>query len=932
MLSPMISTKLHIPQATSDLVPRPHLIQALDAALERPQRLILVSAPAGFGKTTLVAEWLRHSGMPAAWLSIDRDDNDPTRFWRYVVAALQTVNPDFGRSVQGACDSQPVPPLKALVASLVNDLDGATRPFLLILDDYHLIETDAIHSSLNSLLDHLPSALRIVITTRADPPLALSRLRSRNQVTEARTADLRFTRDEAAAFLNRIHRLDLPEEDISFLENRTEGWIAGLQLAALSLHRQSDRHAFVTAFAGDDRYIVDYLLQEVLQQQPPPVRSFLLQTSILDRLCAPLCEAVTGMPDPEGMLRQLEAANLFILPLDNRRYWYRYHMLFADLLRHRLDQEIRPADRLDLYRRAGKWLEREGYIFEAISQALAAPDYSLAADLLERHALSFFFRSESSLLRGWLKSLPEDLLSSRALLCAVYAHTIAHTGVHRPSVMRSTEYWFKQADRSLQSTAAGPASQGANPEYRELTRNFIALSRVWLALWRNEKPQTVIALAQEALAGLPPADEVPADSNFLRFRSGLIFNLGMNYIFVGDDAAADRAFAEARKIGEASGDLLNAYAAASGQCYILRRKGRLQEAATLCHEALESIDPSSGQPSSARVPFSGNAYVDLGLILMEWNDLQAAEESILRGLELLQMGTNIYKQAEGHVTLADIRLIRGENAATSRLLQAEKSMPEIKLYAPVHYIRSWLRQGALDAAVCWAKGRRLEDGQDLESLALARVILACNPPLPMRKKSGDLPDLASLRQFLDRQLQNAESIGWIDRMIELLMLQALAWRSEYNSEKAVTTLRRALALSREGGYVRRFIDEGAPMLELLKTMEGKNGELNPYIGRLLAAGTSGEARPAALVPQTLIEPLSSRELEVLRLIALGDSNAEIAKKLVITLNTTKKHITHIFEKLEVTNRSKAAIRARELGLVAWNSGMENRIGLTTLNL
>jgi LuxR family maltose regulon positive regulatory protein len=343
MPGPLISTKLHIPPAPPDLVSRPHLIRTLDAAWERQQRLILISAPAGFGKTTLVAEWLRHTGKSAAWLSLDGDDNDPARFWRYVVAAMQTADAGLGRGLQGAFETQTLPPRNTLVASLINDLDGAARPLLLVLDDYHLIKTEAIHSGLNALLDRLPAMLRIVVTTRADPPLALARLRSRGQVTEARTADLRFTREEAAAFLNRVHRLDLPEEDISCLEDRTEGWIVGLQPAAHSLHRQSDRHAFVTAFAGDDRCIVDYLLQEVLDQQPPSVRSFLLKTSILDRLCGTLCEAVTGQPDSKAMIRQLEESNLFLLPLDNRRYWYRYHMLFADLLRRRLTGTFRPS-------------------------------------------------------------------------------------------------------------------------------------------------------------------------------------------------------------------------------------------------------------------------------------------------------------------------------------------------------------------------------------------------------------------------------------------------------------------------------------------------------------------------------------------------------------------------------------------------------------
>ncbi|MBN1439417.1 MAG: AAA family ATPase [Anaerolineales bacterium] len=911
MPTPLISTKLHIPPAPSNLVSRPHLIAALDAARESPQRLILVSAPAGFGKTTLVAEWLRHVGQGAAWLSLDRDDNDPLRFWRYLVTALQTADPGIGRSLHWAFETQTLPPLELGVPALVNDLAGSARPILLVLDDYHLIETESIHYGLNYLIDRLPADVRIVITTRADPPLRLARLRSNGQLTEARTADLRFTCEETADFLNRVHQLDLPEEDISRLAHLTEGWIVGLQLAALTLHRHPDRHAFVAAFAGDDRHIVDYLLQEVLDQQPPPVRTFLLQTSILDRLCSPLCEAVTGLPDGEGMIRRLEESNLFLLPLDNRRYWYRYHTLFADLLRRRLNQEVSSAERIGLYRRAALWFEREGLLFEAITHSLAAPDHPLAADLLERHALTFFFRSESSLLRIWLKDLPADFLRSRPLLSAVYAHTIAHSGIHRPFVVRSAEIWLDQAKQAFQNLIAPSAAAPADPEYLTLTRNFIALSEAFLATWHNEDPRKVIELAQQALAGLPPADRSPLDSNYHRIRSGLNYLSGLHYIAVGDSAAAERAFLEARIIGEASGDLLNAFASASGQFRILHLQGRLPEAAALCREALNSI----GQPGEPPIPYAGLLYVDLGKIQLEWNEVAAAEESIQKGLGLLRMAPATYVQAEGMAALADILQIRGDTSAASALLQADKNTPQLMEYSILHRVRTWIRQGETDAALGWALGKGLEDGSRLESLALCRIILACTPSRSGRRKILGLPDLASLGEYLERRLQAAEAAGWTDWMIELLLLQALAWQADGDSQKAIASLRQSLSLAREGGYVRRFINEGPPVYKLLKDMEGKSGALDPYIERLLAAGAKEENR-AADGPQPLAEPLSRRELEVLRLMASDNSNAEIATKLVITPNTTKKHITHIFRKLGVTNRSGAILRARELGLVA----------------
>jgi LuxR family maltose regulon positive regulatory protein len=525
--------------------------------------------------------------------------------------------------------------------------------------------------------------------------------------------------------------------------------------------------------------------------------------------------------------------------------------------------------------------------------------------------LAFFFRSESTLLRGWLKRLPEDLLRSRPLLCAVYAHTIAHSGIQRPSVLRTAEYWFAQADRAFQNTAAAPA----DGEYLELTRNFIALSNAYLAGWRHRDPRTVIDIARQALAALPRADGLPADSNYLRFRSGLNFNLGMHYIAIGDYAAADGAFLESRKIGELSGDWLNAYASAGGQCYILRLRGKLGEAEAVCREALESLGRSGGELPVPPIPYSGILHIDLGLIWMEWNELGPAEESIRTGLELMRMAANTDKQAEATAALAGILQARRDPSAASFLAEAEKTMPELNRCAAVHKVRSWLRQGALDSAVRWAQGRTLEDEPGVDSLALARVILACNPPVPPRRRTPGLPDLVSLRQYLERQILSAERAGWIDRLIEWQLLLALAWQADRDSLKAVSAVRQALSLAQAGRYIRRFAAEGKPVLLLLKSMEGKSGSLDPYIARLLAAGALEEGRPPAPALQPLIEPLSGREMEVLHLMALGDSNAEIAKKLVITLNTTKKHITHIFEKLDVANRSKAVIRARDLGLV-----------------
>ena len=660
MLSPLLATKFHLPPARPDQVPRPRLIEALNNALRLGHSLILVAAPAGFGKTTLVADWLRRTNQAAAWLSLDKDDNDSALFWRYVIAALQTVDEGLGQSVQAALETplqapQPLP-LESLIAALINDLTAAARPIILVLDDYHVIDTELIHTSLNYFLDHLPSHVRLVVATRVDPPLALSRRRGRAQLTETRTPDLRFTIAEAGEFLNTLMSLNLSTEDVTSLENRTEGWIAGLQLAALSLRQQADRHAFVAAFAGDDRYIADYLLEEILHHQPSHVQTFLLRTSILERLCGPLCEVVTGEAGSQDILTYLEQANLFVVPLDNRRYWYRYHHLFADLLRRRLRQALEPSAWMALYRRASTWYEHEGFITEAMSQALAAPDFEHAADLLERHVLTVFFRSETMLVHGWLRALPEAVLRARALLCAVYANTIAHVGFIQPEALKLTAGWLQAAEQALAATPPrrqnGPGS--ADEPGHDLARSFMALSRAYLASWRRDAPQTVIDLTLQALAGLPPADEARIDPNYLRLRSGLNNNLAISYLALGDEAAAVRAFAEARQIGQACGDLLNTYAAIGSQCNIFRKHGRLPEAAALCRKALDAIG-EAGQ----LIPYVGIVYIVLGQILLEWNDLSAAEPALVKGLKLSQLMAASYTQVQGSAALAYLRQARG---------------------------------------------------------------------------------------------------------------------------------------------------------------------------------------------------------------------------------------------------------------------------------
>ncbi len=969
--TPLVMTKFAIPPLRPMVVARPQLLARMNGGLQG--KLTLVSAPAGFGKTTLLGEWLStltpappgprggagagsprgrgEIGVRAAWLSLDQDDDDPTRFWRYVIAALQTMDSALGQAAQTALQSPQPPALETLVTALINDVVSLSGPLILVLDDYHLIRSDAIHASLNFLLDHMPPPLHLVITTREDPPLALSLRRGRRESVEIRAADLRFTGAEADEFLNAVAGLGLSAEDIAALENRTEGWIVGLHMAALSLRERdpADKHDFVTAFAGDDRYIVDYLVEEVFRRQPPHIQGFLLRTSILERLCSSLCDAVLGAEgssplNSQDILEHLERSNLFIVPLDDRRHWYRYHHLFADLLRRRLYQSpsfAPPASGgvTGLRRRASEWLEREGLIVEAIAQAVAASDPDYAADLIERYVLDAFYRSETVLVCQWVQALPERLVHARPLLDAVYTNArvlasslsldAAERRLRDAEQVLAAQAGERAAERGLPSgkpSSAQPpfgivtASPGDTPGQpgRALVAGFIATFHAYLARFRGDPPQTVIDLSLQALASLP-ADE-------LRFRSALACNLGLAYWSLGDGEAAGRAFVTARQIGEQSNDLFNATAAVCFQARMAHQRGRLREAAAICREAL------SGFGEKHPIPYAGTIYVTLGTILLEWNELGEAERVLGEALELVKL-TAAVEQAQCHMELARLSQARSDwTGALARLDQAERLWP---VGAPlIAALRIRLRLAHLDLDAVPGQPMPGEgDPYSPEQLALVRVHIACR-----RASATAAADLQPIFQFLDRQRHLAEASGWTGRVIEILILQALARQAEGDLPQAVACLERALTLAEPEGYVRIFVDEGEPMRVLLRGLEIGDWRLKAYVHRLLASFEGPPSPPARaaqpgratsnLQPPTSnlqplisnlqplpVEPLSLRELEVLRLVAAGASNPEIARQLVVTVNTVKKHVTNIFGKLGATSRTQAVARARQLGLV-----------------
>jgi LuxR family maltose regulon positive regulatory protein len=896
--TPLLKTKLYIPPVRPELVPRPRLIERLNAGLHH--KLTLISAPAGSGKTTLVAEWL-HSlkARASAWLSLAADDNDPARFFTYLIAALETVQADVGADARALLQSPQHPPLKAVLTMLLNSIAAMPTDFVLVLDDYHAVEQQPIHDALTFLLDHLPPQMHLVIASRVDPPLHLARLRTRSQLSELRTADLRFTPDEAAAFLNQAMGLNLSPGDVAALEARTEGWIAGLQLAALSMRdKDAERVAdFIADFSGSHRHVIDYLAEEVMAQQPDEIHDFLCQTAILDRLTAPLCDAVAGRDDSDEILRQLEQANLFLVPLDERREWYRYHHLFADFLRNYLGRD--QPDRVpELHRRAAGWYEQNRLITAAIDHALSAGDFERAARLVEQVAEATLMRSEAATLMGWMEALPDDEVRARPILSTYHAGLQLMDGCP-PDVLEA------RLQEAMEADTTGTVSIG------------VAAIRAFLAAHQGDTRQG-IELARRALELLPQESLV--------LRSFVVGFLGLNYLYSGDVVAATQTLNEAARIGQRVGNLLAAVVALCYSAELSVLQGQLYQAQSFYNQALEMGVDSQGRPR----PIAGLALAGLGQLLREWNDLEAATRHLVEGIELSRKWGEV-GAVQGYVGLALVRQAQGdvegarEAIQTARQLAIEFDATEKDILSvTMCQVRLWVAQGDIEAALRWVEERGLDSRDELEKevssassplhraleyTALARVCIA----------QGQFDEAL---EVLGPLLQAAESAGWTGPVIEILALRALALQEQGKTAQALTALRRALSLAEPGGYVRIFADEGQPMAELLSALSRQRsltGPLQTYVSKLLSAfeleGSKLQVEGSPVRPSTLIEPLSERELEVLRLIATGMSNREAAEKLVVATSTVKKHLQNIYGKLGVHNRTQAIARANALGLL-----------------
>ncbi len=942
MPEPLLRTKLYIPPLRPNLIPRPRLIDRLNQGLQLSHKLALISAPAGFGKTTLVTEWLfalteQDPITPAparpltrsqtAWLSLDEADNDLTRFLTYLIAALQTlalsqaegVAANIGEGALGILQSSQPPPVEPLLTSLINDISAVPDTIILVLDDYHLIDpspVDAptIDSALAFLIENSPPQMHLVIATREDPLLPLSRLRARGQLTEIRAADLRFTYSEATEFLNQLMGLNLSAADIVALEKRTEGWIAGLQLAAISLQGKADTTRLIESFSGSNRLVFDYLLEEVLNQQPETIQTFLLHTSILNRLTASLCDALTGQEDGQQTLEMLDRANLFIVPLDEERRWYRYHHLFADLLRQRL-RKIDPELISTLHGRASDWYEQNGQRSDAIRQALAAEDFERAAGLAEMAWQAMDHTLQSATWLGWVRRLPDEMVRARPVLSAQCGWALLDGGE-----LEAAEVRLRDAEQWLERPAADMVVTDQE-QYRALPAT-IATARAFLTQARGDVAGS-LKYARRAL------EVTPEDDLFRRAQANAF--LGTAYWSYGDLEAAQEAMADWIASVQES-NIVFAIASSFVLAEIMVARGRLREAMSALQGALglAAEDDERAQRVTAHL------YLDLAMLYHEMGDREQVGRHLAKCRELGERSTLVDWPYRWRLAQARLKASEGDLEAALVLLdEAERLHLRSVLpdYRPIEALKArvYIRQGRVTRALEWAAERDVSIKDELtylrefEHITLARALMADYD------RGREQSSMIEAMGLLERLLKAAEEGKRTASMIEILMLQALAQGARNNTLPALASLERALALAEPEGYHQLFVDEGPPMAALLRKLKAEGASLKldeggrpalsqaegraEYSEKLLAAFGKQEPHPSSFIPQPSFEPLSEREVEVLQLIAEGLTNPEIASRLYLSLNTVKVHTRNIYGKLGIHNRTQAVTRARALGIL-----------------
>jgi LuxR family transcriptional regulator, maltose regulon positive regulatory protein len=931
----LLATKLSVPPARAQWVIRPRLFDRLDVGLRGTRRVTLIAAPAGFGKTTLLSAWRATpagSGLPLGWVALDSGDNDPLLFWSYCLAALDTAAPGVGASALALLQTSQPPDIKHVLSHMLNaftahSVEQPDRHVALVLEDYHVITAPAIHATLAWLLERLPSTLHLVVLTRADPALPLARLRATGDLTELHADDLRFTPEEVAAFLNQTMGLALTAADLAALEARTEGWIAGLQLAALALQGHPDRASFIHTFTGTNRYIVDYLAAEVLEHQARHVQTFLLHTAILDRLCGPLCAAVLGPAAPaepgmpamreaasQSQLEALERANLFVVPLDADRQWYRYHHLFADVLRQRLTRTATPAEIAALHERASVWYEANGLVAGAVQHALLLPDGLRAAQLIERHGLKIIVGGQTQTALGWLGRLPETLQRSRPYLGILHALALLFTND------------LEGAEARLQDTEAciGPDTSPADVRF---IRGNVAAIRANMATYTGDLAACA-AYGEQVLALLPESEVIA--------RTTARTHIARRHRVSGDvTLAAEREAMAAVGPIRATGNRMATLTALINVARLRALQGRLRAAAA----TYEELVPVAGGPEELRTIHGGLPYfVGLGELHYEWNELERAGELLTHAIakEPGTLTTDGEYVLLGHLALARLQQVRGERDRAHSTLVTATDLARRRGFAAhlvtrvaavqAHFA---LAAGNLRPALAWAEASGLTADDVLsftrepEYLVVARVWIA------QAGQGGAGDFLAPALHLLGRLMADATAKERGASVLEILLVRAQALAAGGDRPGALAILEQALAQAAPEGYIRRFVDEGPALWGLLREVDpaaiaGAPGYVSLLLAAIAAEPNSGPGDIAATAPAPrppdvlsagLYEPLTERELEVLRLIAAGRSNAQVAQALVIALSTVKTHTNSIFGKLGVTSRTQAIARAHELRLL-----------------
>jgi LuxR family maltose regulon positive regulatory protein len=860
----LLVTKLCNPSTRKNLVPRPRLVHVLDEASQQGKKLALISAPAGYGKTTLVAEWLGDSQTRSAWLSLDEADNDPIRFLTYLVAAFEQALSQIPESIQAMFQFTQSLSAEAVMIDIINEIAAFPGAIILALDDYHVIHTPSIHQQLAFLMEHQPANFQLVIITREDPLLPVSRLRARGQIVEIRQEELRFSLEECADFLQRVMGIKLVKEDVAALERRTEGWITGLQLAALSMQGRRDLAGFIRAFTGSSRFILDYLVEEVFTQQPEEVKDFLLKTCLLENLSGPLCDAVTEKANSQEMLEHLEQANLFIVPLDQSRVWFRYHHLFAELLHHRLRTSQENIE-TELHQRASRWFEAEGLSNQAIHHALAVQDWERSAKLIGLAADGLLKSGELVTLIGWCRQAPEELIRSQPEFGMPYAWALMLSGM------------FDEAEELLvgyeKIAKSAPVLLGQ-----------VATAQAYVARARGDNAR-VIEKSELALRLLPESDMVS--------RSVLSLNLGLVYWHEG----------RLREAVPALNDLYglairteNHYASLTAQIFLARTlasQGALRQAEERLRETLQI---------GAQHPILVLAHYDLAGIYYEWNELAKAWDHVEQGLDICTRSGNVEFQNGGHLLRAILLMAQGNMLGA--LSEVETTHVLSQDYGLVKQSRSmsWHAMVALAMDDLVTAEQRVDQiTEDVDANWFYRFIGLTKARLLLAKG-----EKKAARLLLEERLTRATHAGWGYAIVAIRALQAQAAVTE---EEALGILAEGLKLSQPEGFIRTYVEAGTGLIPLLKE-SARRGLMPDYIGQILRAY---DTRDKLTMP--LVEPLSERELEVLRLITAGLSNREIAQELIISTGTAKTHVHNVCGKLGVRNRTEAAMRAKELELV-----------------